>query len=154
DKEELIKTLSEEILQRLKNREEELGQEVFKELLRILMLSNLDHLWREHLHTMDRLRESIYLRGYAARDPLVEYKKEAFYLFEDMLSRLRERMVGDLFHMQVRSQEEVEEEKKKEEEQRERLLGMALFSGVEGKEDKQGPKKKTLKERLQARRKR
>ncbi|MFN3946991.1 MAG: preprotein translocase subunit SecA [Aquificaceae bacterium] len=154
DKEDLIKALTEEILKHLEARRQEIGESLFMELVKILMLSNLDHLWREHLHTMDRLRESIYLRGYASRDPLVEYKKEAFYLFEDMLSRLKERVITDLFHMQVKSQEELEEEKKKEEEQRERLLNTAIFSGVEGKEDQKGPKRKTLKERLQMRRRR
>ncbi len=155
DKEELIEKLSQRVLETLFQRKEELGEEVFRELAKILMLSNLDQLWREHLHTMDRLRESIYLRGYASKDPLVEYKKEAFYLFEDMLSRFRERTVSDIMHMQVRTQEEVQEELKREEQEREKLLSMAVFSGVEGKADQgqKGPKRKTLKERLQARRK-
>ncbi len=155
DKEELIEKLSQRVLETLFQRKEELGEEVFRELAKILMLSNLDQLWREHLHTMDRLRESIYLRGYASKDPLVEYKKEAFYLFEDMLSRFRERTISDIMHMQVRTQEEVQEELKREEQERDKLLSMAVFSGVEGKADQgqKGPKRKTLKERLQARRK-
>ncbi len=156
DKEELIENLSQKVLEVINLRKEELGEGVFLELVKILMLSNLDHLWREHLHTMDRLRESIYLRGYASKDPLVEYKKEAFYIFEDMLSRFRERTISDILHMQVKTQEEVEEELKREEQERDKLLSMAVFSGVEGKADQgqKGPKRKTLKERLQARRKR
>ncbi|QID33351.1 preprotein translocase subunit SecA [Pampinifervens florentissimum] len=156
DKEELIEKLSQRVLESLFQRKEELGEEVFRELAKILMLSNLDHLWREHLHTMDRLRESIYLRGYASKDPLVEYKKESFYLFEDMLSRFREKTISDIMHMQVRTQEEVQEELKREEQERDKLLSMAVFSGAEGKADQgqKGPKRKTLKERLQARRKR
>lgn len=75
DKEELIENLSQKVLEVINIRKEELGEGVFWELVRIVMLSNLDHLWREHLHTMDRLRDSIYLRGYASKDPLVEYKK-------------------------------------------------------------------------------
>ncbi len=154
DKEELIENLSQKVLEVINLRKEELGEGVFLELVKILMLSNLDHLWREHLHTMDRLRESIYLRGYASKDPLVEYKKEAFYIFEDMLSRFRERTISDILHMQVKTQEEVEEELKREEQERDKLLSMAVFSGVEGKADQsqKGPKRKTLKERLQARR--
>ncbi len=156
DKEELIENLSQKVLEVINLRKEELGEGVFWELVRIVMLSNLDHLWREHLHTMDRLRDSIYLRGYASKDPLVEYKKEAFYLFEDMLSRFRERTISDILHMQVRTQEEVQEELRREEQERDKLLSMAVFSGVEGKADQiqKGPKRKTLKERLQARRKR
>ncbi len=156
DKEELIENLSQKVLEVINLRKEELGEGVFWELVRIVMLSNLDHLWREHLHTMDRLRDSIYLRGYASKDPLVEYKKEAFYLFEDMLSRFRERTISDILHMQVRTQEEVQEELRREEQERDKLLSMAVFSGVEGKADQiqKGPKRKTLKERLQSRRKR
>ncbi len=152
DKEDLVNALSEMIWSAVEEKREQLGQEVFGELLKIIMLSNLDHLWREHLHTMDRLREGIYLRGYASKDPLVEYKKEAFYLFEDMLNRFRERTLYDLMHMQVRSQEEVQEEIDREARERERLLSMAIFSGVEGKADQKGPKRKTLKERLQSKR--
>ncbi|MEJ5339597.1 MAG: preprotein translocase subunit SecA [Aquificaceae bacterium] len=156
DREDLVNQLSQRVLEIIFGRKQELGEDIFRELAKIVMLSNLDHLWREHLHTMDRLRESIYLRGYASKDPLVEYKKEAFYLFEDMLSRFRERTLSDIMHMQVRTQEEVEEELKKEEQEREKLLSMAVFSGAEGKSDQsqKGPKRKTLKERLQARRKR
>ncbi|MFN4012506.1 MAG: preprotein translocase subunit SecA [Aquificaceae bacterium] len=153
DKEDLINLLWEKVLGVIERKKEQVGKEVFTELLRVLMLSNLDHLWREHLHTMDRLRESIYLRGYASKDPLVEYKKEAFYIFEDILSRFRERTVSDLLHMQVRSEEEVQEEIKREEQEKEKLLSMAVFSGVEGKADQKGPKRKTLKERLQSRKK-
>ncbi|HAV39823.1 MAG TPA: preprotein translocase subunit SecA [Aquificaceae bacterium] len=153
DKEDLINLLSEKVLGIIEEKKEQLGKEVFIELLKVLMLSNLDHLWREHLHTMDRLRESIYLRGYASKDPLVEYKKEAFYIFEDMLNRFRERTVFDLIHMQIRSEEEVQEEIKKEEQEKEKLLSMAVFSGVEGKADQKGPKRKTLKERLQSKKK-
>ncbi|MDW8032003.1 MAG: preprotein translocase subunit SecA [Aquificaceae bacterium] len=153
DKEELVNLLSRGVLELFEKKRQEVGEGLFPELLRVVMLSNLDHLWREHLHTMDRLRESIYLRGYASRDPLVEYKKESFYIFEDMLLRFKERVVSDLFHMQVSSQEEVVEEIKREEERKEKLLRMAVFSGAEGKGDQgqKGPKRKTLKERLQGR---
>ncbi|RMH06800.1 MAG: preprotein translocase subunit SecA, partial [Aquificota bacterium] len=151
DKEELTSLLSQKLYELLMQRKQELGESLFMELLRIVMLSNLDSLWREHLHTLDRLRESIYLRGYAAKDPLVEYKKEAFYIFEDMLLRFKERTISDLMYMQVKSQEDVEQEVKREEEKRERLLSSAVFYGAEGKEEQKGPKRKTLKERLQFR---
>ncbi|MDW8097552.1 MAG: preprotein translocase subunit SecA, partial [Aquificaceae bacterium] len=151
DKGELSELLSKSVMEVLERKKQEIGESVFWELVKIVMLSNLDHLWREHLHIMDRLREGIYLRGYAARDPLVEYKKEAFYLFEDMLQRFREKVVYDLSYLQVRSQEEL----KREEQEKERLLSRAVFSGAEGKSDQEqkGPRRKTLKERLQSRRK-
>jgi preprotein translocase subunit SecA len=151
DKEELLEVLVSEVLKILEEKKEQWGEVLFKEILKTIALSNLDHLWREHLHILDRLREGIYLRGYAARDPLVEYKKEAFLLFENMLFTLKERVLQDLIKVQIASQEEVEEQVKKEEEERERLLKSAIFSGTEGKADR--PKKKTLKERIKEKRK-
>jgi preprotein translocase subunit SecA len=151
DKEELLEVLVSEVLKILEEKKEQWGEALFREIFKTIALSNLDHLWREHLHILDRLREGIYLRGYAARDPLVEYKKEAFLLFENMLFTLKERVLQDLIKVQIASQEEVEEQVRKEEEERERLLKSAVFSGAEGKADK--PKRKTLKERLKEKRK-
>lgn len=151
DKEELLEVLVSEVLKILEEKKGQWGEALFREILKTIALSNLDHLWREHLHILDRLREGIYLRGYAARDPLVEYKKEAFLLFENMLFTLKERVLQDMIRVQIASQEEVEEQVRKEEEERERLLKSAIFSGAEGKADK--PKRKTLKERLKEKRK-
>lgn len=151
DKEELLEVLVSEVLKLLEEKKGQWGEALFREIFKTIALSNLDHLWREHLHILDRLREGIYLRGYAARDPLVEYKKEAFLLFENMLFTLKERVLQDLIKVQIASQEEVEEQVRKEEEERERLLKSAVFSGAEGKADK--PKRRTLKERLKEKRK-
>ena len=151
DKEELLEVLVSEVLKLLEEKKEQWGETLFREILKTIALSNLDHLWREHLHILDRLREGIYLRGYAARDPLIEYKKEAFLLFENMLFTLKERVLQDLIKVQISSQEEVEEQVRKEEEERERLLKSAIFSGVEGKADK--PRRKTLTERIKEKRK-
>jgi preprotein translocase subunit SecA len=151
DKEELLEVLVSEVLKLLEEKKGQWGEALFKEIFKTIALSNLDHLWREHLHILERLKEGIYLRGYAARDPLIEYKKEAFLLFENMLFTLKERVLQDLIKVQIASQEELEEQVRKEEEERERLLRSAVFSGAEGKADK--PKRKTLKERLKEKRK-
>jgi len=151
DKEELLEVLVSEVLKLLEEKKGQWGEALFREIFKTIALSNLDHLWREHLHILDRLREGIYLRGYAARDPLIEYKKEAFLLFENMLFTLKERVLQDMIKVQIASQEEVEEQVRKEEEERERLLKSAIFSGAEGKADK--PKRKTLKERIKEKRK-
>jgi preprotein translocase subunit SecA len=66
-----------------------------------ILLQTLDHLWREHLVTLDHLRQVIGLRGYAQRDPLNEYKSEAFQLFEAMLSNLREAVTAQLMRVEV-----------------------------------------------------
>ncbi len=153
DKEELVSTLTEELMKIYKEKQEQYGESLMLEVSKIVMLNTLDHLWREHLHILDRLREGIYLRGYAARDPLVEYKKEAFYLFENMMLEFKERALGDILKVQIRSQEEVMQEEERERQEREKLLQSAVFSGVEGKADQRGPKRKTLKERLKTKKK-
>jgi preprotein translocase subunit SecA len=80
-----LEVLVSEVLKLLEEKKGQWGEALFKEILKTIALSNLDHLWREHLHILERLKEGIYLRGYAARDPLIEYKKEAFLLFENVL---------------------------------------------------------------------
>ena len=70
-----------------------------------LLLQILDHLWKEHLLHLDHLRQGIHLRGYAQRDPLNEYKREAFDLFEAMLNNLRQTVTQVLSHLEIRMQE-------------------------------------------------
>ena len=70
-----------------------------------LLLQILDHLWKEHLLHLDHLRQGIHLRGYAQRDPLNEYKREAFDLFEAMLTNLRQTVTQVLSHLEIRMQE-------------------------------------------------
>jgi preprotein translocase subunit SecA len=77
----------------------ELGPEVMRHIEKAVLLQTLDHLWREHLVTLDHLRQAVGLRGYAQRDPLHEYKSEAFQLFEHMLGRLRRDVTGQLMHV-------------------------------------------------------
>ncbi|MEZ5816051.1 MAG: preprotein translocase subunit SecA [Hyphomicrobiaceae bacterium] len=74
----------------------EIGQLRLKDIEKSVLLQTLDHLWREHLVTLEHLRQVIHLRGYAQRDPLNEYKSEAFQLFEAMLAELREAVTTQL----------------------------------------------------------
>jgi preprotein translocase subunit SecA len=69
----------------------------------MVLLHTLDHLWREHLIVMEHLRSVIGFRGYGQRDPLNEYKRESFELFEAMLANLREQVTGHLMHFTTRS---------------------------------------------------
>ncbi len=154
DKEELINITTQKILDILYEKEREYGEIVFVEISKIIMLNTLDTLWREHLHVLDRLREGIYLRGYASRDPLIEYKKEAFTLFESMMLEFKEKSINDILKVQIQSQEEILQEEEREKEERDKLLQSAIYSGVEGKSDSKGPQRKTLRERLRAKRKR
>ncbi|MBS0267696.1 MAG: preprotein translocase subunit SecA, partial [Proteobacteria bacterium] len=72
----------------------ELGTELYRQIEKMVLLQTLDHLWREHLVTLEHLRQVIGFRAYGQRDPLNEYKSEAFILFENMLGRLRENVTG------------------------------------------------------------
>lgn len=109
DREDLVRILTESILAKLRERAQSIGEEAFKQLVRAVMLTNLDQAWREHLHIMDRLREGIHLRGYAQRDPLVEYKKEAFNLFENMLLEFYESTIKDIMQFQITQEESIQE---------------------------------------------
>jgi len=77
------------------------GPEVMRGVEKSLLLQLLDQLWKEHLLTLDHLRQGIGLRAYAQRDPLNEYKREAFDLFEEMLDSLRERVTQVLCHVEL-----------------------------------------------------
>jgi preprotein translocase subunit SecA len=82
-------------------REEEFTSETMRELERRVVLSVLDHKWREHLYEMDYLREGIGLRAMAQRDPLIEYQREGYDLFTTMMEGIKEESVGNLFNLQV-----------------------------------------------------
>ncbi len=82
-------------------REEELGSPTMRELERRVILSVLDRKWREHLYEMDYLRDGIGLRAMAQRDPLIEYQREGFELFNAMMESIKEETVGLLFNLEV-----------------------------------------------------
>jgi preprotein translocase subunit SecA len=97
--------LGETIFERLRGRydrkEAILGPQAMRYHERIVMLSVLDGLWKDHLLAMDHLKEGIGLRGYAQQDPLVAYKKESFEMFEAMMLRFQEDTARHLFRMQI-----------------------------------------------------
>ena len=98
-------TLGESIFGKLQSRyevkEQILGADAMRYHERIVMLSVLDGLWKDHLLQMDHLKEGIGLRGYAQQDPLVAYKKESFEMFETMMLRFQEDTARHLFRMQI-----------------------------------------------------
>jgi preprotein translocase subunit SecA len=83
------------------------GPQIMRQIEKAVLLQTLDHLWREHLVTLEHLRQVIGLRGYGQRDPLNEYKSESFTLFEHVLARLREAVTGQLMHVELTRQEDV-----------------------------------------------
>ncbi len=82
-------------------REAEFGEEMMRDLERRIVLSVLDRRWREHLYEMDYLQEGIGLRAMAQRDPLVEYQREGYQLFQAMMEGIKEESVGYLFNVEV-----------------------------------------------------
>ncbi len=89
-------------------KEGQVGTELLRQFERSLMLQTLDQQWREHLASLDHLRQGIHLRGYAQKNPKQEYKREAFELFSDMLDRIKQDVVKIVLTVQVRSQEDVQ----------------------------------------------
>src|SRR5712664_1246904 len=100
-REGLGELVGEAVKERYAQREQELGEELMRALERHEMLIVIDTQWKDHLLSIDHLKEGIGLRGYGQRDPLTEYKKEAFDLFQDMFERLKAIVVERLFKVQV-----------------------------------------------------
>ena len=96
-----------------KKKEEMLGSEMMARLERYATLSVLDHKWKEHLREMDDLKEGIGLRAYGQKDPLVEYKTEAFQLFISLLTEIRNEVVSFVFKFFPQAPEEIQKERKK-----------------------------------------
>jgi len=82
-------------------RTEQLGEQAMRELERRVVLSVIDRRWRDHLYEMDYLKDGIGLRAMAQRDPLVEYQREGFALYQNMMGQIREESVGFLFNLEV-----------------------------------------------------
>ena len=96
---EIADGLWELIKQGYAEREQMVGSELYRRVERDVMLQIVDQQWKDHLYSLDHLKEGIGLRGYGQRDPLVEYKKESFALFQDMKARIEEEIVRYLFHL-------------------------------------------------------
>ena len=97
-------------------------EEMFKMHERFVALQFLDRHWKDHLLNMDHLKDAIGLRGYGQKDPIIEYKKESFALFEDMMSRVEDNIIKVLYWIQPASEEQVREEKRKAKAKQKRLL--------------------------------
>ena len=86
-----------------KNRVAQIGEEAMRELERRVVMSVIDRKWRDHLYEMDYLKEGIGLRAMAQRDPLVEYQREGFTMFQLMMGQIREESVNYLFNIEVQA---------------------------------------------------
>jgi len=107
-------SLKEALISEVKNayekKEAEIGSDLTRYLEKVVMLQVIDTQWKDHLLAMDYLKEGIGLRGYGQRDPLVEYKKEAFEMFADLTSRISTEVLSRLFKIQVQKKETIKKE--------------------------------------------
>ncbi len=106
--ESLRQRILEEFIKVHQEKEEQIGAEAMRHLEKTVMLNVLDSQWKEHLSTMDYMRQSIHLRGYAQKDPKQEYKREAFVLFSDMLERIKREVIALITKIQLRAVSDIE----------------------------------------------
>jgi len=107
---QLGEALAEAVKKRYEEKEKQLGADLMRWLERRIILDVVDSQWKDHLLSLDHLKEGIGLRGYGQKDPLVEFKKEAFILFEDMMARIDNETIRYLFHIQVQQAEKPPDE--------------------------------------------
>ncbi|MEI7035815.1 preprotein translocase subunit SecA [Fulvimonas yonginensis] len=110
-------------------KEAQIGAETMRQLEKHIMLSVVDNAWKEHLASMDYLRQGIYLRGYAQQDPKQAFKREAFELFSEMLDRIKLEVVQMLARVRIRSEEEVAAMEAEQQRLAARLQQQMLASG-------------------------
>ena len=107
--EDLIEIATARVRQLYDQRETEFTDPVMRQIEKIVMLQTLDSLWKDHLLAMDHLKEGIGLRGYAQQNPLVEYQKEGFTMFESLMAVMQQDVVEKVFSVQVQRQQDVEQ---------------------------------------------
>ncbi len=98
--EEVLDLLLEKAKEKLSWREQELGEEIFSELLKFVLLGTIDSKWRDHLYGLDALREGIRLRAYGQKDPLIEYKQESFKMYDELLVDIAKHSSSLIFRAQ------------------------------------------------------
>lgn len=139
---ELIEKLAQIFEVRYNEKMSVLNEDQRKEIEKILYLQVLDNAWREHLYQMDILKTGIGLRGYNQKDPLVEYKKESYNLFMELVSRLKSESVKTLQVVRFKSREEQEEQARMMLEASQNAENENLSYNNQGEDDKFTPEKK------------
>jgi len=101
DRRDIEPKLQDFMMERYNEKERMIGPENLRQAERIIMLNVVDNQWKDHLLSMDHLKEGIGLRGYGQKDPLIEYKKESFTMFQDMMDRIEDETIRYLFFMRI-----------------------------------------------------
>ena len=113
---QLFETLFDKLKEIYQQKEASIGSEITRQIEKHIILQTVDTRWKEHLLSMDHLKEGIGLRGYAQQDPLRIYRKEGFDMFQGLMERIKEEIVAILFKIQVSAPSQMEEMKKQEQE--------------------------------------
>jgi preprotein translocase subunit SecA len=103
DRREIEQRTIDLLIERYDEKERMIGPENLRQAERIIMLNVVDNQWKDHLLSMDHLKEGIGLRGYGQKDPLIEYKKESFTMFQDMMDRIEDETIKYLYFMRIES---------------------------------------------------
>jgi preprotein translocase subunit SecA len=135
----LIETGVARVLKVYEQREQEFTEPVMRQIEKVVMLQTLDALWKDHLLAMDHLKEGIGLRGYGQKNPLVEYQKEGFTMFEAMIASMQQDVVEKVFSVQVRREQDVQQI----EQQQQRQQRVVMSHGDEPVEALQATAKRT-----------
>jgi preprotein translocase subunit SecA len=135
----LIETGIERVLKVYDQREQEFTEPVMRQIEKVVMLQTLDALWKDHLLSMDHMKEGIGLRGYGQKNPLVEYQKEGFTMFEAMMASMQQDVVEKVFSVQVRREQDVQQI----EQQQQRPQRVVMSHGDEPVEAPNAPAKRT-----------
>ena len=110
--------LREKVHEVFQGRLESFGAELTDHLIKVIMLQTIDAQWKDHLLSIDHLKEGIGLRGYGQKDPKQEYKREAYQLFMDLITRIRQEVVEKIFWVQIAREEDVQELEQQQRKQR------------------------------------
>jgi preprotein translocase subunit SecA len=108
-REAIEETLIDAVKAMLKKKEEEYGKPLMDYLMKVIMLQSIDSHWKDHLLSMDHLKEGIGLRGYGQKDPVREYQKEGYEMFMEMIHRIKEDTIEKLCIVRIQREEEIEE---------------------------------------------
>ena len=112
---QLVEAAVAAVTKRYEEKEKQFGADLMRWLERRIILDVVDGQWKDHLLSLDHLKEGIGLRGYAQKDPIVEFKKEAFVLFEDMMARIDNETIRYLYHIQIQQGEQPPEGRQRQE---------------------------------------
>ena len=121
-----------------REKEQLIGETEIRNLERIVMLQAVDSLWKDHLLSMDHLKEGIGLRGYAQQNPLIVYKKEGFDMFQEMIARIKEETLSIMFRIQIAEPEKIDKLQQKNEQN-------LTFSSGDESDNRKKPVKRTNK---------